>query len=229
MRESKQTLASRYKHYALDIKRYYRIPAVQKSLSLVLSLFITAFFIIAAIRPTFITIASLQKSIVESEKVLTQLNTKVRSLEQAQRLWEENMGKIAYVDSSIPTTKADYDSYIKTIEIIALESQVFLEGTNLGDALLYSSIFDPYTGTEREGITLPVTISVSGTYPQIIQFYKSLTSLDRLLDPLSVTLATEGKQGKEQQGQISMSLSGNIQYMASKSLLEKALPGKEKR
>ncbi|KKU45346.1 MAG: hypothetical protein UX62_C0037G0005 [Microgenomates group bacterium GW2011_GWA2_46_7] len=60
-------------HYARDLRRYYRMPATQMSLTVVLSLFIMAVFIVLALRPTIVAIVKLQKTIVEARKTVEQL------------------------------------------------------------------------------------------------------------------------------------------------------------
>ena len=68
--------------YAQNLNRYYRMSAVRVSLTLVLSLFVMAIFIVFALRPTIVTIVTL-KTIAESEKTLQQLSVKMTNLQKA--------------------------------------------------------------------------------------------------------------------------------------------------
>ena len=66
------------RQYSFDLKHYYRLPATQVSLTIVMSLVIVAIFAVFALRPTLITIVTLRKTILESRKTLQQLQNKNR-------------------------------------------------------------------------------------------------------------------------------------------------------
>ena len=69
-------------HYARDLRRYYHMPVTQISLTVVLSLFIMAVFIVLALRPTIIAIVKLQKTIGEARITGQQLESKISDLEK---------------------------------------------------------------------------------------------------------------------------------------------------
>ena len=124
----------------LDLMRYYRLPSVQVSIGVVLALFITAFFIMFAIRPTFATIVTLQKTIVESRETLKLLETKVTSLGKASTLLEKIKPQLPLLDSSIPANGMNYDEISYSLEALAQNTETTLESFTLGKSILSSRL-----------------------------------------------------------------------------------------
>lgn len=219
---TQQESYNRYKKYSTDLRRYYRLPAVQASLSVVLSLFISAFFILLAIRPTLITITTLNSKIEESEKTLDQLEVKANALTSVAKTWSTVEPLLPFIDNAIPTDGPRYQSLTKSMEILASETGVILGSENIGDALVYSKVADPYTGTKRSVITTPFTIRVSGSYPSIREFFTKLTTMDRLVIIEGITFTKDAKAAQEQPG-VTFTVSGSVTYLADESKLVKIL------
>ncbi len=217
---------SRYKKYTTDLRRYYRLPAVQTSLSVVLSLFVVAFFILVAIRPTLITIAKLNKTIEESQKTLDQLTKKAAALNQITKIWEEISPLEKYIESSIPSDGPHYQSLTRAMELLAGENGVKLTTLMVGDALTYSKLIDPYTGIKRTVVEMPFSLRVSGGYPEISRFLTGLTQIDRLIAIESIAFSKDAKTG-ENELSISISLTGTVSYLADETLLNNILGEKK--
>lgn len=226
MNPGAQESYSRYKKYATDLRRYYRMPTVQVSLSLVLSLFITAFFVLLAIRPTLVTIAKLNKTIEESEKTLKQMETKAAALEKIAVTWEEIKPVTKFIDNSIPVSGPGYQSLTKAMEILAIESGVTISSETVGEALTYSKIVDPYSGNKRTVVKMPFTIKVAGDYPSTSKFLAAITSMDRMISIDSIGFAKDAKLGKDSPG-VTFTLTGNVSYLADEKQVAKII-SKEK-
>lgn len=228
MRESTKESVNRAKHYSTQLAKYYRNPNVRTSLSVVLSVFVTAFFILVALRPTFVTIASLNKTIEELGKTLVKLEKKRTSLEQASATLSSVSGLIPYLDASIPTDSAEYKTFTKSLEYFAQKNNVILYSESLGGSVLYSSISAPYEGKDREVIDMPMTIRVVGKYEDLSNFYKDIMSMDRLIT-IDTSSLTKDSSIKELSGQTSLSITGSIHYLANEAAISKSLDVKKKK
>lgn len=214
---SNQESYARYKKYSTDLRRYYRMPAVQASLSVVLSLFISAFFIFLAIRPTLVTITNLNNKIAESDKTLSQLEAKAAILANISKTWDTFEPVIPFVDNTIPADGPRYQALTKSMELLASESSVTLSSENIGDALVYSKIDNPYGGNKRTVVSIPFTIRVSGPYPNIREFFTKLTAMDRLVTIESITFTKDTKIARDEKQGVTFTITGDVTYLADES------------
>lgn len=215
--------SARGRHYAVDLKRYYRIPAVQVSLTAVLSLVVAAFFIVVAIRPTLVTVATLKKNIEASQKTLKQLETKEKAVQQAAALWEQLQADSNQVDQAVPVTGARYDDFSKSLERVAARAGVVLSSVTLGESIIYSEIIKPYEGRGRSVVLLPLTIRVNGTYQGVRTFFTMLTETPRLVNIETLSIGRENAGGESS---VALSLTGSIGYLADQKVLEQIFPKK---
>lgn len=221
MTQGTKLASARAKKYSLDLARYYRNASTQVSLSLVLSLFIVAFFILVALKPTFVTIAELTTEIEDTEQTLAALKTKSISLQQASVTWESIQDQLPYVETSIPHESPQYQQITKSMEVLAREAGVEVTSLNLGDALLYSQIIDIYTGREQKVVEMDMAVRVKGNFAQTLAFLEALLEVDRLVKIDSVTMTKEVEGGQDVQ--IGMSITGAVSYLADEQLLNKSL------
>lgn len=223
---------SRARKYELDLSRYYRLPAVQSSLSVVLSLFVVAFFLVFALRPTFISIVELQKNIEESKKTLTQLEAKVQTLESVSKRWEELKKYLPMIDASIPQTGASYQEFVSVIELLASQAGVKLDTGSLGNTLLFSRVLSPFTQTKSSDIVeMPFALRVVGTYAQVSDFLALVMKLDRLMALDTLTYSREGVKGAQPSDTplTTLTIQGRLFYLADLKQLKKAIETTEKK
>jgi Tfp pilus assembly protein PilO len=210
-------------HYARDLGRYYRQPATQVSLALVLSLFIMAVFIIFALRPTLVAVTTLQKTIAESQTILQTLDAKVSNLQKASAQLEAIKPSLANLNSSIPNDGADYGTFSKTVEQLALQDGVTLDTGSLGPTLLYSRILTVFTPDKNQNVvTLPYTIRIIGSYPSVYTFLTQILMMQRVVSVDSVTI-TKQAESKTNTEAVAMDIGGNAYYLASDAQLKQAL------
>lgn len=209
--------------YTQDLRRYYRMPAVQTSLTLVLSLFVMAIFIVFALRPTMISIVTLKKTITESESTLAKLKTKITNLQKASSQLDSIKFFLPTLNTSVPNTSAMYAPLTASIEVIATQNQVLVEGESVGSTLLFSRVLSPFTPNKSQSvITLPLTIKVSGAYPNAMNFLKDLLSMERLIMVESITITKEAGSNKSTQA-VAINITGNAYYLADEQQLKKSL------
>lgn len=209
----------RYKRVAGELRRYYAKPSVQTSLTVVLSIFIVAFFITAAIRPTLRTIAELNATIDESREALVKLENKSRALQQIGVTWERISPMVKFVDNSIPLDGPRYKELSKSVEVLAFESGVTLRSKRIGGALTYSNIVDPYTGKNRTVMNMPYTLSVTGGFLQVNKFLDELSAMDRLVSIDSISMTKDTKVSEEE-NTVNLNVTGNVHYGANEAIIK---------
>lgn len=215
--------------YSQDLRRYYRLPAVQVSLTLVLSLFLLAIFIVFALRPTLLSIATLQKTIAESKATLKQLDTKVSYLQKAATQLETLKPFLPILNTNIPNNGAMYAPLTKAIESLANQTGVTLGNESLGGTLLFSRILSPFTPSKNQSVVaLPFSVKASGSYPNVMAFLTKLLSMERIVVVDAVTIAQEaGAKGSG--AAVSLSVSGSAYYLADEVQLSKITAEKGKK
>ncbi len=215
----------------LDLMRYYRLPSVQVSLGVVLALLITAFFIMFAIRPTLVTITKLQSEIEESRKTLTLLETKVQALTTASTLLEKIKPQLPKIEESIPGEGMSYEKLAYNLEALAQNTGTRLESFTLGESLLSSRLINAYAENKKqEVIASRITIRINGAYPQINAFLTRLASTIRLTSIESVAILRDGTKANEAgSGSLSMTISGEVYYLADPGAIKKVFPEERKR
>lgn len=213
--------------YAQDLRRYYRMPAVQVSLALVLSLFVMAVFIVFALRPTILSIVTLQKTIAESKKTLTQLDAKVKSLQVAANQLEKLKPSLPSINASIPNEGANYSPLTQDLEVLALQSGVKIESESLGPTLLFSRILSPFKPDKKQTVVaLAFTARVTGSYPAIDTFLSGLLTMERIVSLDNATITREVGTKTTSAG-VSLNVSGSAYYLADEAQLTKAMPEKK--
>lgn len=209
--------------YSRDLRRYYRMPAVQVSLTLVLSLFVIAIFIVFALRPTIVTIVTLKKTIAESEKIRQQLSVKVTNLQKASVQFESLKPILPMLNLTIPNNGAAYLPLTTAIEILARQTGTQIESESLGATLLFSRIISPFVPSKNQSVVeLPFTARVVGSYPNISAFLTKLLSMERIIIIESVTITRE-TGSKEENTNVALNISGSAYYLADKVQLEESI------
>jgi Tfp pilus assembly protein PilO len=209
--------------YSQDLRKYYRLPAVQTSLTLVLSLFVMAGFILFALRPTIVSIVTLKKTIIESESSLQQLDIKVANLQIASNQLEANKPFLAILNTNIPNSGAMYSPLTSTIESLSIQNNTKLDSESLGSTLLFSRILSPFKLSKNQSVVaLPFTIRVNGNYPDVTVFLTQLLSMERIVSVDSVTITKEAAT-KTTGTMVALNVSGSAYYLADETQLQEAL------
>ena len=193
------------------------------SLTVVLSLFIMAVFIVLALRPTIVAIVKLQKTIVEARKTVEQLERKVGGLEKAASQLEMIKEALPTLNTSITNNGAGYDPLNPQIELLASQAGVQLQGESMGPTLLYSRVITPFTPKKDQGVvSLPLSIRVTGNYQTVIVFLTQLLKMERVVGVNAVVITKEsGSRGENVS--VAMSIAGEAYYLANEAQLKAAL------
>lgn len=210
--------------YSRDLRRYYRMPSVQVSLTLVLSLFVMAAFIAFALRPTIVAIGSLRADIVEARDTLTKLDNKVTNLQRASTQLDAAKSFLPILNTSIPNNGAMYSPLTTSIELIARQTGTVLESETLGSTLLFSRILAPFTPSKNQSVVeLPFSVRVAGSYPAVTTFLNQLLKMERIIMVESVTITKEAVT-KTETDTVALNVNGSAYYLADEAQLLKAMP-----
>ena len=191
---------NRYRKYLISASRQ---PLWQASIALVLSLLLLIILLFLVLRPTLITISSLFGQINSQKQITQQLDAKIASLQQAQTLLNSLEPRLIHLDNNLPTS-ANLGIWTSAVETIASNGGVAI--TNL--SLLNIPISNIATATAQlANLTkIDFNITVSGDYPQLVNFVDTLEKLPRLVDLTSVQVQ------KQKDGGLNLVAVGNINF-----------------
>lgn len=172
----------RYKDFFLNIVALYKQRRdLRQFLEVILSLSTVIIFIVFALKPTALTIISLYNQIKSKQATLNSLNQKIGDLQKASGAFNANQNLIPDVDAAV-FDNPEPDTISKQILGLSSKDSVTLLGISVGQVVLLgkntvakgSSDFEPLPGG---ALSMPVSISVKGTYPNILAFVKDLENL----------------------------------------------------
>lgn len=191
---------NRYRKYLLTASRQ---PLWQASFVLILSLLLLIVLLLLVLRPTLITISSLLGQINSQKQIAQQLDTKIASLQQVQSLLNSLEPRLIHLDNNLPTS-ANLGIWASAAETIASNSGVTI--TNL--SLLNIPISNIATAAAQlANLTkIDFNITVSGDYPQLVNFVDTLEKLPRLVDLTSVQVQ------RQNDGGLDLIAAGNINF-----------------
>jgi len=217
--------------YSRDLRRYYQIPAVSVSLTLVLSLLVMAVFIAFALRPTLVSITSLKKTIAESQKTSQTLKTKVKNLQAASAQYETIVSMLPKLNASVPNKGVDYSGFVKAVEAMADQTGVMLDSESLGASILFSRLSTPFFHDKtHSAIELKFQIGTTGSYPQLQSFLNQLLQWERILMLESFSISPTNVRGNASdatKANLKLEISGNAYYLADEAEITKATQTKK--
>lgn len=197
-----QTEYHRYRRYFINIGRFYQQKKARVYTELVLSVFVTAFFLFFAIKPTVVTITGLIKEIKDRRAVAEKLEEKIKALSLAQGEYRTIQSDLYLVDQALPKDSR-LPTLVKQIEALALKT-----GTNI-EIIQYSSVglrgkFNP--GKQEAA---KFTMNLAGEYQNLKNFLLSLGSLRRV-----VTLESFGfKDGRKEAQELTLTFSAKAFFL----------------
>lgn len=164
----------RYRRYASSLTHLYEQKKVRTYAGIVASLLTTSFFIIFAIKPTAVTIASLIKETADQRVIADTLDKKIVAISQAQWEYGRFSPYFILVDESLPDNP--WATQLSSqIEAVAFKNNVFIARLSFGQIPLLEKIaVEP-----KEVIAL--TVNVLGEYSQLKLFFEQFTKLRRSL------------------------------------------------
>ncbi len=181
------------KHYLVKIKRFYKKPLVQASANVAFTLLVICFFVFFAIRPTLVTMVSLQKKLKESKEINQQLSRKIDSLQQVQKIYAQIVDDLFLVEAALPET-AEFQSLALRINYLAFKNNLVLNSASFAGFDLVGVRENLEKGQPKASYGF--TLGLSGSFEQIKSFLTELEQIDRLIKINKVGFSKEkGKIG----------------------------------
>lgn len=173
---------------------FYQKPVAQVSFELFLSIAAVIFFTIFAIQPTLITMSDLIKELEDKREIDQQLSQKVAALSTAQTTYLQIQEQIPLLYEAIPPRPQIKESLLQ-IEKIASDRGLVIENLSMRQVPAEVEANITQAGTER--VTLPVTITMAGSYPNISAYIEDLMSLRRTYIIESIIFSRTEERGSE--------------------------------
>lgn len=136
--------------------------------------FLISFFILFAIKPTFLTISALIGDIKAKEDMTKQLKVKINDIIQAQDLFSQVQERYSLVEASLPTTPRFFQSNLQVLGATT-KYQVNLDK------------IDYFMKKEQDNYT--VNLSTSTSFSSAINVVSDLLKNRRLIDLDGLTLS----------------------------------------
>lgn len=171
----KLTGRTSYHQYYSRFKMVFDRPVTKVSSLATLTIFTVIFFISFAILPTFKTIASLKREIADGKTVEAKLQQKIYSLNQAETLFGKISPDLNSLNQVLPPEPE--------LERLAWQLHYLANNHQLTIA---SGSFD-----EAETDFIPVTLTLTGGYPNLKTFILDLNRIDRLVEVTEITIASK--------------------------------------
>jgi len=187
----------KYSLYLQKVGLMYKKPEIKASVEVILSIFTITILIFAAIRPTLINIASLQKKITDQEVVNKKADNKIAQLLNAQKQLTTFSRDLFLFDAAIPDDYTYSDS-ARRLEFIARKNNLVIDSLSFSGITLYGQ--GKINGEWANKIAKPTTsnslldkiaFSVSGKPASVIEFLKEVETMDRLVQLDSVTFTKQ--------------------------------------
>lgn len=186
----------RYRSFFLNIFELYQKKAELRAfLEVILSISSITVFILFALKPTVLTIISLNKEINEKKVILSGLDLKVRNLETAVEILNQNVNVLSDIETAVSTPPSP-DIISKQIQGLSAKNSVTLLGLSVGQVTIAgkdtlktkkTSDLKPIGAGE-----MPISISIKGNYQSISAFLKDLENLRVIvkIDSLGINSST---------------------------------------
>lgn len=210
-----------YRKYLYNYVLLYKNRAdVKIFLEIILSLITVIVFGLFAIRPTFVTIATLLTEIKTKEDISLQLDQKISNISTAQELVERNQDRIALLHSAIPSIPTPH-TYVRQVEGLTIKNSVKIEQLRMENVTLVGETKEEITPSFDEDtpdiLVLPpqagaieFSLSASGNYLSLLAFLKDIQNARRpfVIDSFSITNVVESSQEK-----VVLTLTGRVPYI----------------
>ncbi len=208
----------RYKNFFLNVFAAYNDkPNIRIYLELTLSLLTVTFFSIFAIRPTIITIISLNKEIKSKTETSLALKQKIKDLQSINIALQKEAANIQLIDQAVPDNSMT-EVFVKQIEQISTENSMKILGLSASDIMIIGT----NTKTKKKDVSelsgnadeLPFNFSATGNYKGIIN---TLTSFEKLRRPIKMDSFVINSSNTADGKILILNISGRIPYLSKNS------------
>jgi hypothetical protein len=135
-----------------------------------------------AIRPTIQTILTLRREIKDKTEISKKMDEKINALIQANSAYELALPTLPLLAGAVPKNP-DVIQLVGRIKDIANRSGASVSAIQVSQVPLASSSAAPKktSGAAEVSQTIPVSVTLTGTYPDITSFFTNTTDLLRII------------------------------------------------
>lgn len=173
-----------YIAYYQRFKKLSQRPEAKISGLVSLTIFTVAFFSIFAILPTLNTIASLNRQIGDAELVNTKLAQKITALNRVEEDYVGLTENLPLVEAVLPS-EPEFDRLAWQLNWLVSNLGLTLNGGSFGE------FFITPIKPDESVTTLPIELSISGSYTQIKALIDQIGKLDRLISVDEMALSSK--------------------------------------
>lgn len=206
----------RYKEFFLNILDLYKKkPDLRMFLEVILSLSTVTIFLLFALKPTAITIINLLKEIDEKKTTVAKLDTKLQNLTTAKAAYQAESASIPIIESAVPNLPSP-DDFAGQIQGMANRNSVRVLGISIGETVIVGkeeekknsqADIKPLPDPARD---MPISISISGDYVNLISFLKDIENLRR---PTKIDILGINSSKTETGNTIVVVISGRVPFL----------------
>jgi Tfp pilus assembly protein PilO len=166
-----------------------RIEEVKSYTTIILTLLAIIFFSAFAIKPTIETILELRRQLTDSRFAEESLETKVTALTSLQQQYNILSGNslLTVLEKAIPTTP-EAPVLLGKIRTVADQTNVRMVKMETSPVELTKK-----GGRATQPSSFVFTVTVAGSYSEIISFLEALTTFDRILSLDEIAITTDNK------------------------------------
>jgi len=203
------TLQSSYRRFLTKIPQPIRKKGKDYA-SATAAIFLTAFLVVFAIKPTAITIAGLLGEIKVREKTNQELQQKIDQIITAQIAYTQIYDQLALIDHALPENP-QFASLIRQIEAKRILTNLELTELNYSSIVLTGKTKQK---TEKESNLQEINFSASmqGHYPDFKSFLKENFNYRRIIHINNFDIQ-QPKSQQEETDSLIISLKGNAFYL----------------
>lgn len=198
-----------YKRYFSDVQKLYQSEQIKSFIWLSLSISTAAFFLIMAIKPTLVTIASLRREIQEKRETSEKLQQKINAIVKAQEEYAKNADYMPLLDEALPN-KSEFPQLASYFETAASSSGVELRTISFERV---GSQPKPVKGKETAPSSFHFSVSAIGQYQQLQDFLGFAESSRRMI---KISEASFGETKRNEMSFLSLTVSGEATFVEEK-------------
>ena len=198
----------RYKRYYQSIEPAFQKPANRAYTAIIFSFLVVSLFAWYAIRPTMQTIFTLKREIVDKTDIDKKMENKISALIEAQAAYQEIEPNIPLIEQALPVY-SDSPRAVHQLQGLAADADVTMSDLSLAAVPIATSTAVPNTITD-----FPISLTVTGTYPQITTFVHGILTLRRMMN-IDSMLFSPSQSATPSGTQIKLDLKLKVFYLPS--------------
>lgn len=180
---------ARYSRYYTYIQPALTHPVVKSVAPYIFSMVTIAVFAVFILRPTISTILQLQKNIVDSTKLLKNLNSKAQAITEAKQNLDNLDPQIRQKIVTAVPGQPDVTSIISSIQN-AIGSTATISALQIQPITLYDS--KAATENKNQLGEVNFSLNIQGSYGELLGALQNLNKSPRLLNIANVAITKQG-------------------------------------